>query len=525
MLLSFKHPIEIPAEIILLLLDHLSYQDVKTIRLVCLELSRIACPLLFRSITVSAQQSRIHRFLNIVRAQKLCKMVRCVIWEEMPFQSPSNTKWLDPPRDILVAYLLPEIDNQEQIPLQEQDQVQDFRSKVRSLRGHRDATIADWEACLVALIEGCSAMSGLKTIISTDARVPGNTMDAVLDPPISCDGQHLFSLSDAAMRLLEFPEGLIESGEFGNELGVFCMLEALAITGVPVENLVTERTSGLLKQGIQPVYRILADCFEHRFAKAFRHLRKISLCLDCPDSTFNRGLSTCLQRAEQLEHLEISETYLVESLTNELQIFAAPIRFPKLHTLVLEKANLRKRNLSQFIVRHAASLTTVTLWDCYVSGSWRDVIQALADAKDVHFESFILKSPRDEESYRYHVSQGQIAPRVNSQDVLRFINEGGSNPYANRQWISFYDDDTLSHASEYSDISGWGGHASRYGDGDFDNIVDEDPDGPEYNSDYDFDAESGSEPGSESQGKPIASGSMNDDDRFYHESWSWLTSV
>ena len=525
MLLSFKHPIDLPVEIILLLLDHLSYQDVKTIRLVCLELSRIACPLLFRSITVSAQQSHIHRFLNIVRDRKLCKMVQRVIWQELPFQSPSNAKWRDPPQEILVAYLLPETDSQEQPTLQERDQAQDFRSKVRSLREHRDCTIANIKACLAALTEGCSAMSGLKTVISTDARVPGNTMDTVLDPLTSFDGQHLLPLSDAVMRLLEFPERLIRRGILSNCVGFFCMLEALAITGVPVENLITERTSGLLKHGIQPVNPFLADDFEHRFAKAFRHLRKISLCLDCPDSTFNCGLYTCLQRAEQLEHLEISETHLVESLTNELQIFAAPIRFPKLHPLVLEKANLRNQHLSRFIVRHAPSLTTVALWDCYISGSWRDVIQVLADAKNVHFESFILKSPRDEESYRCHVSEGQIAPRVNSQDVLRFINEGGSNPYANRRWIRLDDDDTLSNASEYSDISGWAGHASKYGDGDFDNVVDEDPDGPEYNSDYDFDAESESEPGTESQGKYIASGSMNDDDRFYYESWSWFTSV
>ncbi|KAF7506601.1 hypothetical protein GJ744_011638 [Endocarpon pusillum] len=395
MLLSFKHPIDLPAEIILLLLDHFSYQDVKTIRLVCHDLSTIACPLLFRSITVSAQQSHLHRFLNIVRDQKLCKMVQRVIWQELPFQSPSNAQWRGSPLEILVTYLRAERRSQDQPTLQEEHQAQDFCCKLRSLRDHQDCTIASIEACLAALIEGCSAMSGLKTIISTDPRVPGDTMDAVLDPITSFDGQHLLPLSDSVMRLLRFPEGPIEPGKFTNCAGFFCMLEAVAITGVPVENLITERTSGLLKHGIQPVDPFLADDFEHRFAKAFRHLRKISLCLDCPDSTFNSGLHTCLQRAEQLEHFEISETHLVESLTNELQIFAAPIQFPKLHTLVLEKASLRTQNIRRFIVRHAPSLTTVALWDCYISGSWRDAIQVLADAKNVHFELFILKSPRD----------------------------------------------------------------------------------------------------------------------------------
>ncbi len=489
-------------------------------RLVCLELSRIACPLLFRSITVSAQQPHIHRFLNIVRDRKLCKMVQRVIWQELPFKSPLKTKPQNPQQEILVEYLLPETGSQEQPSLQERDQERDLRSKVRLLCEHRECAITDVDTWLATLIEGFSAMSGLKTVIWTNTRVPGNTADAILGPLTSLDGQHFLPLSDAVMRLLGFLDGDTE-----NCPGFYCILKALAITGTPVENLITERTSGLLKHGVQTMNPFSTEECERRFAKAFRHLRKISLCLDRHDSTFDCGLSRCLQAAEQLEHLEISETHVVESSDNQLQVLAAPIQFPKLHTLVLERTNIQSHNLTHFIVRHAPSLTSVALWDCYVSGSWRDVIQALSEAKNVHFESFILKSPRDEESYRCHVSRGEIAPRVNSQDVLRFINEAGSNPYANRRWITYYDDDTISHASDYSDISGWGGDSLKYGDGDFDNIVDEDPDGPEYNSDYDFDAESESECRTGSREKSTASDSMNDDDRFYSESWSWLTSV
>jgi hypothetical protein len=97
-----------------------------------------------------------------------------------------------------------------------------------------------------------------------------------------------------------------------------------------------------------------------------------------------------------------------------------------------------------------------------------------------------------------------------------FINGRGLNPFAQHQWVPIKDVEIMSNASDYSDISVWKDDAS--------NMTDDDPDGPEYNSDYDFDAESGS--GSESDdGGPTITGKTSVEDQFYNERWSGLTTM
>jgi hypothetical protein len=78
-------------------------------------------------------------------------------------------------------------------------------------------------------------------------------LDAFLNPLISFDCQNLLPLSDAAMRLLQFPDKGLPLYETRDSRGLYCMLRALAITGVRVENLITERASSPNKGGIELV--------------------------------------------------------------------------------------------------------------------------------------------------------------------------------------------------------------------------------------------------------------------------------
>ena len=114
--------------------------------------------------------------------------------------------------------------------------------------------------------------------------------------------------------------------------------------------------------------------------------------------------------------------------------------------------------------------------------------------------------------------------------ILCFVNEGGIgvSPFEQRRWVQLSgDDDIISHASDYSDISGWLRVPVEYWIGHDGHTVDDDPDGPEYNSDYDFDDESG--PDSDPEEAQIEAGVKSDtksaEGRFYNEIWSELTSL
>jgi hypothetical protein len=79
---------------------------------------------------------------------------------------------------------------------------------------------------------------------------------------------------------------------------------------------------------------------------------------------------------------------------------------------------------------------------------------------------------------------GEVPVRILDEDVLHFVNEGGINPFANRDWRSEppieSDFDAASDVSDISDFSVWKDKQTE----DLEDI-DHDLDGPEYNSDYD----------------------------------------
>jgi hypothetical protein len=89
----------------------------------------------------------------------------------------------------------------------------------------------------------------------------------------------------------------------------YCMLRALAITGVRRENIMMERVSGPDEGGFELVNPLWPRKPDFELAKAFRFLRRISICLQrLADPAMDRGFRTCLRAAHHLEHLVVLVT-------------------------------------------------------------------------------------------------------------------------------------------------------------------------------------------------------------------------
>ncbi len=171
MILTFKIQTEVPTEIILLIFDHVPKADLKSLSFVSTEFARITRLLLFRSITVSAQQSDINRFLNIIRRPQLCCVVEHLIWQELPFRNRGSASpekiLLEWPTSILSQHLATrasdilssgELDSEDQAeqPSLEEQEV-DLIDRICSFSEHKDCAVAGIEMCLAVLIEGIEA--------------------------------------------------------------------------------------------------------------------------------------------------------------------------------------------------------------------------------------------------------------------------------------------------------------------------------------------------------------------------------
>ena len=188
-----------------------------------------------------------------------------------------------------------------------------------------------------ALVEGLLAMHHLKRIILSDSRPPGiSTGTAFEAPSLSLLRPH-FPASDATFRVFSYVKS-------SPDHGFFTILRALGATGANVDMLVTERTMGLLKQGISLREFSGKTAFHQDYVQGFRHLRKISLCVDdnWEEASSANGwnvqdtaLSECIRAAANLEHLELSLTAPVRRYL-ALSCLLPFTSLPNLHTLVLE---------------------------------------------------------------------------------------------------------------------------------------------------------------------------------------------
>ena len=206
------------------------------------------------------------------------------------------------------------------------------------------------------------------------------------------------------------------------------------------------------------------------------------------------ALSACILAATNLEHLELSVTH--DNMSGRCLPFRCLLpstALRKLHTLVLEGIHATAKEVTSFLVPQAASLRHLTLCNVQLlaDGLWEHVLAVLCDCTAFHLDSFVLKSPVDAD-VRQHQDICEVAARIPDEEVLRFVNEGGINPFAKRDWRLDPSEDTdFDNASDVSDVSDFSVWRERCRHDSSD--VDNDPDGPEFHSDYDTDPEVDSE--------------------------------
>jgi hypothetical protein len=173
---------------------------------------------------------------------------------------------------------------------------------------------------------------------------------------------------------------------------------------------------------------------------------------------------------------------------------------PELRSIVLEGVHFIEGAICRWLFIQP-KLKHITLIRPYLHGRWESLVERWSAEPDFKLESLELKSPWDFDVDRQEevedAGTSKVPSRVSSDAVLRYVNHGGDNPFAYRRWKTFnwrgqgeeWNDERDGNISDYSDFS-------EYLPDDHASTVD-DPNGPEFDSDYDFDNETESDPGLE----------------------------
>lgn len=247
MRLFLPSEVEVPVEIVYAILRYLSQRNLKRVRLVCVELGAIARPLLFKSISVSPVVVEVDRFLNIIRDSELSQAVEELVYKEMHINT-GEKRWIsgpeeDPYEDIIHRHYQSETKDETEVTTR-RERIHDILGQIRQeYEGQAASMKSGYD--FGALVEGLLAMRNLKRIITKDSRPSGISTDSAFEPPSLGALQAYFPATDSSLRLSTYAEPS-ESPDHG----FLTILRALAATGAEIDMLVTERTTGLLKQGI-----------------------------------------------------------------------------------------------------------------------------------------------------------------------------------------------------------------------------------------------------------------------------------
>jgi hypothetical protein len=286
MRLFLPSEVEVPVEIVYAILRYLSQRNLKRVRLVCVELGAIARPLLFKSISISPVVAEVDRFLNIIRDSELSRAVEELVYREIHINK-GETRWIsgseeDPYENVIHHHYQSETEDETEVTTRS-ERIHDILGQIRQeYEGQAASMKSGYD--FGALVEGLLAMRNLKRIITRDSRPSGINTDSAFEPPSLGALQAYFPATDSSLRLSTYPEPS-ESPDHG----FLTILRALAATGAEIDMLVTERTTGLLKQGISLL----------RFSKkALFHQEYVS-----SPTTSNAGWSLLL--IEEIDALQI----------------------------------------------------------------------------------------------------------------------------------------------------------------------------------------------------------------------------
>ncbi|KIX03652.1 uncharacterized protein Z518_07205 [Rhinocladiella mackenziei CBS 650.93] len=155
---------------------------------------------------------------------------------------------------------------------------------------------------------------------------------------------------------------------------------------------------------------------------------------------------------------------------------------PELRILVFEEVHFSTREICRWLFIQP-KLKNLILLRPYLHDHWKDLVKKWSE--DLEFVPW----DHDNKKFEEGDEDLKIPARVSSTAILKYINNGGANPFDNRRWRVFErdpdaeaDHDGINdYLSDYSDMSEWRpiDHPEPI----------EDFDRPEFDEDYDFDAE------------------------------------
>jgi len=337
----------------------------------------------------------------------------------------------------------------------------------------------------------------LRKVTCLDGFQEGIHQDITFMPPSLQALNQYFPLSDRAMRTLYSSVWRPSSD------GFFSTLRAISLAAERnpgIQHLRVHRSTGLMKQGI-PWEDFLHAKHRSQIIDGFRHLKTLNLCIDLETAPGEEmvtqvnsdlsSLSAGLCAATSLTTLEILLT--CNTHTDVPMEWLIPVTtFPNLHTVSLEAFTFTPDEISDFVFLQP-QLRNLSLRRPHLNGDWKEVLDRWSQKPEFVLETVEIQSPSDLEMLHHWLGAGgsMVGSRISNEAIRDFINNGGKNPFEERRW-TFFDRDR----SDSDD--GW---SQNFADGlsDFSDMSEwlprehpeppDDIDGPEYDSEYDFDGE------------------------------------
>ena len=543
--------IRLPCEITEMIFFHLPNSTLKNVRLVCHDFSEMSKPILFQVVTVSARLCHIRRLKALCEHPDISQYVRCIIYQEMDkltsYTWPNGIFFgLDPDMTIDDYIAKPTIEwygqdcyegDSDPEEYSRPDEAESCRQALRRrfekfFCNHAGCGIVSKYLVFMALRQALKCLPRLRTLVSRERKESCQYATALADTLLSCYPQDCLQDIDPELEeWIPLKRWKHSRHPIDENDGFYGMCAALSANpGNQIENIVTERTSGFLKRGIQ------YGNWSSRLSPTHPlNLRSVNLCVDVPQITQETtGDRHCfpafLANSPRLKHLHLSFTYNHHRRSVSMPVLPdCEIRIKRLESLVLEYAALSGRRLTVFIRAQRKSLKHLVLWKCCLVGSlsWKNVVDLLA-AMRLNLDTFILKTPTDH-PIRVRYRTGFVGSRVDNDILLQYINSGGegTNPFDEQVWHSVKRDEETS-GSESSDDDGQTDPPYQPEGSPLDQeMIDVDEDGtetahqPESPIDQEMsdlvDIESGSECQSESEGATSEYSSGDDSSSSYAE--------
>ncbi|OQV07272.1 hypothetical protein CLAIMM_11727 [Cladophialophora immunda] len=541
---------QFPLEVLVHVLSFLECEDLQAVRLVNRALSSKAGPVLFRTVCVSCLT--LDRLHNISRHPTLCLAVEELQYQEFNFDLvvDDQRSWTVEDRptwrkrrmqyltrtiaefiamsrqgmqssegDPDVVYLPSGVTLVDVEQEASEDEIQAMIQAVKELYAE-NARLQSPQRLYEAFCEAFPHLPNLHRVICVEADAGCTALDS---SRIERTGalqrlRNVFPLPDRALRSCLQPD--TRDWPSHGFMGVWRALSDQDSNTGGIRHLEIRRGSDLfVKRGI---YLHPPESKDNVLVNGFQNLTVLSLCLEVDMSSPGVAvpqaaiLAEALARASQLRRLEICLTspWVLRSPVSDWTIqnshWGIPfgdrdvsrenilpfVAFPELHTVVFEEVDFTSEQICAWLFMQP-KLRHLVLRRPYLRGRWQDLVQTWWETPEFYLDSFELISPWDHDNRDFEESTprretAQVPSRVSSDAILDFINHGGRNPFDGRIWRPFYasegargdgaEDDNLSN---YSDLSEWvpEDHPTPV----------EDPEGPEFDEDYDFDAEEDSD--------------------------------